>query len=143
MIVARILEAKGTDVVTAAPDDTIATVTALIAQRRIGAVVITDGQRTVLGILSERDIVRAVAARGGEALADKVSDHMTRKVVTSTGEDTVNTIMERMTQGRFRHLPVLRDGKLHGIISIGDVVKQRLAEIEGEASALRDYIASA
>jgi CBS domain-containing protein len=143
MSVALILAAKGRDVVTVAPGETLETVAALIAGRRIGAVVVTGPSRDLLGIISERDIVRALVARGGAALADLVSDHMTREVVTGSAEETVNAVMERMTQGRFRHLPILKDGRLDGIVSIGDVVKHRLAEIESEATAMRAYIASA
>ncbi|GGE47876.1 inosine-5-monophosphate dehydrogenase [Agaricicola taiwanensis] len=143
MTVAHILATKGHDVVTAEQGDTLTKVASVMAERRIGAVVVTGGEGTVLGILSERDIVRAVAEGGADALAASVAAHMTRKVVTTTGEETIPALMERMTEGRFRHLPVLKNGRLDGIVSIGDVVKHRLAEIESEASAMRDYIASA
>jgi CBS domain-containing protein len=143
MNVAHILELKGYDVVTVRREETIADVAGMIARHRIGAVVVTDEQNAVLGILSERDIVRAVAEGGAAALQESIDTHMTQNVMTSSGDETINVVMERMTQGRFRHLPVLKDGKLHGIVSIGDVVKQHVAQIENEASAMRDYIASA
>ncbi len=92
------------------------------------------------GILSERDIVRAVALRGAGALDDKVEDHMTRNVVTCTETSLISEVMEEMTKGRFRHLPVVKDGRLSGMVSIGDVVKQRIAEAEAESRSLRDYI---
>lgn len=143
MIVSHILDSKGHEVVTARQSLTVAEVAVLISERRIGAVVISDDGKVVQGIISERDIVRAVATAGAEALTMEVAQFMTRSVVTSTGDETINQVMERMTNGRFRHLPVLKDGQLHGIVSIGDVVKQHVAEIENEASAMRAYIASA
>jgi CBS domain-containing protein len=115
----------------------------LLAQRRIGAVVVTGPDNRVAGILSERDIVRAMSERGPAALDDNVAAVMTRKVMTCTEAETVAAIMERMTAGKFRHLPVVEQGRLTGIISIGDVVKWRLEEIEGETNALREYIATA
>jgi CBS domain-containing protein len=97
----------------------------------------------VLGILSERDIVRAIGRGGAAALGDAVSMHMTSRVITATESDSVYLAMEKMNNGRFRHMPVLKDGKLAGIVSIGDVVRYRLAEMEHEHSALREYIATA
>jgi CBS domain-containing protein len=143
MTVARIIASKGRDVVTTQPHRTLGEVTAVLAQRNIGAVVVTDAAGHVLGILSERDIVRAVGQRGAAALEDAVTMHMTARVMTAHEAESVEDIVTRMTSGRFRHLPVVADGQLAGIVSIGDAVKYRLDEIEHEHSALRDYIASA
>ena len=142
MTVRAILDLKGRDVVTIAPEKTLADAAGLLSENRIGALVVVVGER-VSGILSERDIVRAVAASGGAALANKVSDKMTGTVVTCGPQDTTAAVMNRMTAGRFRHLPVVDNGRLAGIVSIGDVVKFRLAEIERESSMLRDYIMTA
>jgi CBS domain-containing protein len=141
MNVQAILAAKGTEVVSIAPERTLADAVALLAARRIGAlVVVSAGGGHLAGILSERDIVRALAAAGADALAAAVGDHMTTKVATTTAEEPMPSLMERMTEGRFRHMPVLADGRLVGIVSIGDVVKHRVAEIEAEADSLREYI---
>ncbi|MGE0749802.1 MAG: CBS domain-containing protein [Variibacter sp.] len=143
MTVKTILSGKGRDVMTISPTATLADAAHLLSARRIGAVVVEDRGRTVVGLLSERDIVRVVAAKGAEALSLPVEQAMTRKVVTCREADTVGVIMERMTTGKFRHLPVVEDGHLVGIVSIGDVVKFRLGEMEQESSALRDYILTA
>jgi CBS domain-containing protein len=143
MHVAAILDIKGREVVTLEPDKTLADAARLLAKRGIGTVVVTAGDDVILGILSERDIVRAVATLGAGALEAPISAHMTRAVKTCAGADALRSIMERMTAGRFRHMPVIERGRLVGIISIGDVVKSRLGELEAEASAMRDYIASA
>ena len=143
MTVRAILSRKGRDVATIAPTATLSEAVRLLAQRRIGAVVVTGPDDRVAGILSERDIVRSLSERGPPALDDNVAAVMTRKVMTCTDSDTVAAIMERMTAGKFRHLPVVQQGRLAGIISIGDVVKSRLEEIEGETNALREYIATA
>lgn len=142
MTVAAILSEKGRDVVTVSGSNTLADICSKLAERRIGAVVIVDDSKHVLGILSERDIVRVVAASGAAALQSAASDAMTRQVVTCSSEDTIATLMTKMTQGKFRHLPVVENGKLVGIVSIGDVVKRRIAEAEFEARAMRDYIAT-
>jgi len=142
MTVARIIGNKGRDVVTAQPHRTLAEVTRQLAERRIGAVVVTDGAGSIRGILSERDIVRALAERGAAALDDAVSLHMTTKVVTCSPSARIPDIMSGMTTGKFRHMPVEEDGRLVGIISIGDVVKHRLAEMETERQALESYITS-
>ena len=142
MTVRAILDLKGRDVVVIAPEKTLADAALLLSENRIGALVVTVGER-VSGILSERDIVRAVARDGAAALANKVSDKMTGTVVTCGPQDTMAAVMNRMTAGRFRHLPVVDNGRLSGIVSIGDVVKFRLAEIERESSMLRDYIMTA
>jgi CBS domain-containing protein len=143
MTVRAILSRKGRDVSTIAPTATLTEAVQLLAERRIGAVVVTGPDSRVAGILSERDIVRALSARGPSALDDNVAALMTRKVMTCTEADTVAALMERMTAGKFRHLPVVEQGQLTGIISIGDVVKLRVEEIEGETNALREYIATA
>jgi len=134
---------KGSDVLTIEPTATLAAAVQLLAERRIGAVVITGPDGQVIGILSERDIVRAIASRGPAALDEAVGQVMTRKVLTCAEADTVSSLMERMTAGKFRHLPVVDRGRLTGIVSIGDIVKHRLAEMEHESSALREYILTA
>jgi CBS domain-containing protein len=143
MTVKAILSRKGGDVVTIAPTASLTDAVKLLAERRIGAIVVTGPDSRVAGILSERDIVRTVAERGHAALDDNVGSVMTRKVTTCTEGDTIAVLMERMTAGKFRHLPVVDQGKLVGVISIGDVVKWRVEEIEGESAALREYIATA
>ena len=143
MTVKTILSRKGREVVTIAPTANLSEAVKLLAERRIGAVVVTGADNHVAGILSERDIVRALGERGAAALGDNIAAVMTRKVTTCTEADTVAFIMERMTEGKFRHLPVVEQGKLVGVISIGDVVKFRVEEIEGESNALREYIATA
>ena len=143
MNVEHLLASKGHDIITTQPHRTLAEVVKILAEKGIGAIIVTGANGDLLGILSERDIVRAVARHGAEALEQPVSKHMTAKVVTTTREASVTGVMEMMTSGRFRHVPVMRAGKLEGVISIGDVVKNRLAEIEGEHEALKQYIASA
>ena len=142
MIVAQMLKGKGDHVVTIRPDETVAAAAKLLAQHRIGAIVVSPGDRTIGGILSERDIVRHLAQSGAAALGMPVRELMTTKVITCRANDSINELMAMMSQGRFRHIPVVEHGKLVGIISIGDVVKARVAEIEGEAQALREYINS-
>jgi CBS domain-containing protein len=142
MTVARILATKGREVLTAQPHRTLKEVAEILAARDIGAVVVADVQGSVLGILSERDIVRAIGRRGAKALDDAVSMHMTTRVVTATEDETVLATVEKMNAGHFRHLPVMKEGRLAGIVSIGDVVKFRLAEMEHEHSAMREYIAA-
>ena len=143
MSVAHILATKGGDVVTTQPHRTLVEVIELLASKGIGAVVVADAARTVLGIISERDIVRALAAGGEHALGEPVSRHMTAKVFTVTENTAIDSVMETMTAGRFRHVPVVDNDKLIGLVSIGDVVKYRVNEIETEHRALRDYIATA
>ena len=143
MTVKAILSRKGGDVVTIAPTATLVAAVKLLAERRIGAIVVTGPDDRVVGILSERDIVRMLGERGPGALDENVAAVMTRKVATCTEADTIASLMERMTEGKFRHLPVVEQGKLVGVISIGDVVKWRVEEIEGETNALREYIATA
>lgn len=143
MNVREILSVKGGDVVTIEPHAKLAQAAKVLAERRIGAVVVTGAGARIVGILSERDIVQVIAAGGVEALQSPVSEAMTRKVTTCSPSDTISTIMERMTAGKFRHVPVVEQGKLAGIVSIGDVVKHRLMEMEHEQAALRDYIQTA
>jgi CBS domain-containing protein len=143
MTVKAILESKGDNVVTIEPTASLAAAVKILADRRIGALIIFGADRRVVGIVSERDIVRALAERGDVALDEPVGQVMTRKVVTCTSAETIAAIMERMTAGKFRHVPVVEDGQLIGIVSIGDVVKYRLHEIEHESAALRDYIQTA
>jgi CBS domain-containing protein len=143
MSVEHILSEKGRDVVTIAPDRTLADAAECLSSRRIGAVVVVDGAGAVLGIISERDVVRAVADTGAAALNAAVSSRMTEKVVTCGPTSGIDEIMGMMTDGKFRHVPVIEGGRLAGIISIGDVVKQRLAAVESEHRAMRDYIATA
>lgn len=143
MTVARILADKGRGVFTTQPHRTLREVVELLASKGVGAVVVSDAAQSVLGILSERDVVRVIARHGAAALDDQVSRHMTPKVITATADDTIEHIMQAMTQGRFRHLPVVEDGRLVGIISIGDVVKRHVDAIDSERQALREYIATA
>jgi CBS domain-containing protein len=143
MTVKAILSAKGSDVSTIEPTVTIGTAVKRLAEQRIGALVVQGADNRVVGIISERDIVFAVAERGAGIFHDPVSTVMTRKVVSCHESDTVSAVMEWMTSGKFRHLPVIEDNRLVGIVSIGDVVKHRLGQIEGETAALRDYIRTA
>ena len=143
MTVKAILARKGTDVVTADPNASLADAVKLLSTHRIGAVVATGADRRIVGILSERDIVRALAERGAAALDEPVSGAMTRKVSTCHERETVSSIMERMTAGKFRHVPVVDQGRLTGMVSIGDVVKHRLGEMERDSAAMRDYILTA
>ena len=143
MTVKTILGHKSRDVVTIQPTATLAEAAGLLAERRIGAILVLGIEGRVAGILSERDIVRALAERGGAVLGERVDHVMTRKVFTCSENDTVAQVMEQMTAGKFRHVPVTEEGRLVGIISIGDVVKHRLHEIESESEALREYILTA
>ncbi len=143
MTVARILAVKGRVVTTVLPHRTVEETIAILAEKRIGAIVVTGSDGEVLGIISERDIVKALARDGASALSDAVSKHMTSKVITATEETSVLGVMEEMSSGRFRHVPIVKAGRLAGLVSIGDVVKYRLEEIDNERQALRQYIASA
>lgn len=140
MTVASILGNKGHDVITAQPHRTLLEAAKLLAERKIGALLITGADGSLKGILSERDIVRAIAKAGPGAMEDAVSLHMTTKVVTCTEGDLISQVMAQMTKGRFRHLPVMQADQLVGMISIGDVVKQRIAETEAESRSLMEYI---
>ena len=140
MTVKAIVCRKGTDVVTIDPTASLADAAKTLATHQIGALMITGADRQVVGILSERDIVRTLAERGSSALEEPVGQVMTRNVLTCRETDTVGEIMERMTAGKFRHLPVVERGRLVGLISIGDVVKYRLEQMEHESEAIREYI---
>lgn len=145
MKVRGILDAKGRDVVTIRPDATIATAVHRLALERVGALVVSEDGIRIAGILSERDIVGALAGEGADLLSTgrRVADLMTRHVVTCGPDDTVKQLMAEMTRRRIRHLPVVEGGRIAGIVSIGDVVKSRLEEVEMEATVLRDaYIAA-
>lgn len=142
MNVAAILKDKGRSVTTVRPDATILDVAGKLAQRRIGAVVVVGENGGVAGIISERDIIRTLAERGANALTAQVSEVMTRNVVSCQMTSAVDELMQMMTRGRFRHLPVIDDGALVGIVSIGDVVSRHVGEIEMEVSAMRSYLAT-
>lgn len=143
MTVKAILSNKGRSVVTISPNITLSMAIKILAENRIGAVVVTNAQHGVDGILSERDLVLALAEHGSAALEQPVDRVMTKKVFTCVETETVHEVMERMTAGKFRHVPVLEDGRLAGIVSIGDVVKHRLMQVESESNALREYILTA
>lgn len=142
MNVATILKAKGRSVTTVRPDQTLQDVVTKLAARKIGAVVVVGENGAVEGIISERDLIRAIAEGGALALEFPVSRFMTRDVITCQESNHVDEMMEMMTSGRFRHLPVVEDGALVGIVSIGDVVKNHVAEVEMEVSAMRSYLAT-
>ncbi len=143
MDVASLLRIKGSSVATAPPEATITDIAARLKQEKIGALVVSDDGVKVLGIISERDIVRGLADHGLDLLDKRADELMTVEVFTCTPNDTTADLMAVMTARRIRHIPVTEDGGLCGIISIGDVVKDRLDEIEREANALRDYVSKA
>ncbi len=140
MSVAQILQVKGSDVITARPEVAILDIAKILAEKKIGAVLVTAQDGALAGIISERDVVRALAEHGTKLGKVKVSDFMTRELITCSPDATLDQIMSLMTQGRVRHLPVLQNGKLCGLISIGDVVKRRIAEVEFEAEEMKRYI---
>ncbi|PJG56010.1 inosine-5-monophosphate dehydrogenase [Bradyrhizobium forestalis] len=142
MTVRSILNTKGHQIVSVEPDVKLAAAIKLLGEKKIGAVLVMNQSR-LEGVLSERDIVRVLGERGAGVLEAPVSEVMTRKVVTCKETDTVAELMEMMTSGKFRHLPVIDNGKVVGLISIGDVVKRRVEEYEAEQEALRDYIKTA
>ena len=142
MTVSGILGHKGHRVVTVPSDLSVAAAAATLAREGIGAVAVRDGDGPVLGILSERDIVRSIAGHGAAALDLKVRDLMTREVLFCAPGDSIDEVMALMTERRIRHLPVQQEGRLVGIVSIGDVVKHRIEQTEREAQALRQYIAT-
>ena len=144
MQVRHILHGKGRDVVSIAAGATLTEAAKLLTDRKIGALIVKDRNGSLSGIISERDLVHAIASKGAAALSDHVSTHMTPAPKTCVENDTVESVMEVMTRGRFRHVPVLDDQfTLCGMISIGDVVKTQIAETVSEAAALRDYISAA
>jgi len=140
MKVKMMLSTKGNKVVTARSDTTVETAIRMLKLEGIGALVVSDDGSKILGILSERDVVRALVDHGGHLLAMPVSKLMTRTVKTCSPDANIHELMSEMTHSRIRHLPVVEGGKLYGIISIGDVVKNRLEELEMETTVLRDYI---
>lgn len=142
MLVRKIIESKKiADIITVKPDDRVTTVAQLLALKRIGAVIVSGDGAMVDGILSERDIVRALGTEGVGCLEKQVKELMTSTVIACKLDETSHSVMERMTEGRFRHMPVVEDGRMVGVISIGDVVKARISEIQVENAALADMIA--
>jgi CBS domain-containing protein len=139
--ISNVLRTKGSDVVTASPDTTVSELLELLVGRNIGAVVVTEGE-SVVGIVSERDVVHEITARGADLLTTRVSAIMSTNVVSCRPEDEVDSLMRTMTERRIRHLPVLVDSKLVGIISIGDMVKARIGELEEERAHLHSYLAA-
>lgn len=140
MSVAAILNGKGHEIITAQENALVSEIAETLAKNKIGAVVVCDGEKHIRGIVSERDVVRVVGTEGVSALELPISDIMTREVMTCSEADSANEVMARMNQGRFRHMPVVKDGKLAGVISIGDVVKFKIAQVEQEAEQMRSYI---
>ena len=140
MTVSNILTNKGDDVISLDMNSSVGDVAKILGERRIGAIPIMDGKK-LAGIISERDVVRGLAIRGGEVLADNVATLMTKSVTTCSPLETIDKVMAVMTERRIRHVPVMDDGTLVGIVTIGDVVKERLVETEQEAEALKEYIA--
>lgn len=141
MNVNAILNLKGRDVISVLPSTLVEDLTKVFAKHSIGSILVIEDNR-VLGIVSERDVVREIGHRGAEILSKPVDRIMTKNVTTCQSSDTIDHLMSVMTSGRFRHVPVVEDGELLGIVSIGDVVQQRIAEAELEASAMRSYIAT-
>ena len=143
MSVKSILADKGGEILTVGPDASVEEAVALLAKYRIGALVVTNGAGVIRGIISERDVIRHIAEDGVGVLKQKVATVMTANVKVCYESHHITEVMEMMTKGRFRHLPVERDGKLIGVISIGDVVKRKIEETEREATEIRHYIATA
>lgn len=141
MLIAEILKQKGGEVFSVAPDVSLADACAQLESRRVGALMVCSDDR-VVGVVSERDVVRAVAQGGQAALDQPVSEHMTSQVIFAAPHETVGDLMSRMTDRRIRHLPILADGRLVGVVSIGDVVKCKIDEATREAESLRGYIAA-
>lgn len=141
MTISQILDQKGRDIFTKEPSCPLSDIVQLLREKKIGVVLLADGD-DLKGILSERDIVRALSDNGATILSDPASKHMTAEVMTCREGDTIATVMAHMTAGRFRHMPVMEGGKLVGLVSIGDVVKQRILETEKEAEDMRAYIAA-
>ena len=143
MFVSNILDDKGRRIVSAGPEASIEEISKSLTRERIGAVLVRDGTGTLVGVLSERDIVTGIAERSGDCLDLQARDLMTQDVITCKLFDSVPQVMAMMTELRIRHLPVVEDNHLIGLISIGDVVKHRLAEVESEAQHMREYITTA
>ncbi len=142
MTVRQILQSKGREVVTHHPGATLEEITRILSRKKIGAIVLMDDNGHVAGIISERDVVRVIGSTGVSAMAQPISEIMTLKVKTCDEATSVDQAMEMMTLGRFRHLPVCEDGRLVGLVSIGDVVKRRIEDAEQEARNMREYIAA-
>jgi CBS domain-containing protein len=140
MFVSDILAQKGGLVFTVTPGTSVAQLSQQLSARRIGSMLVLDGEGSVAGIVSERDLVRALASHGAKAMELEARQVMTRDVVTCDPDDSIDQVMQTMTRGRFRHLPVVRHGELLGLVSIGDVVKARLEETKHETEALKAYI---
>lgn len=142
MLIANVLRGKGEVVHTLSPDATLEQAAAELGAHKVGALVVLDETGGLIGVLSERDIVRAIGERGGACLSEAVSAVMTRKVVTAHLGESVEECLERMTDRRFRHLPIVDEGRLVGIVSIGDLVKHRIEKAEAHAAAMEAYIAA-
>lgn len=142
MLVSQILKDKGDLVFTASPQETVGAAAALLHTRRVGAMVVVDAEEAVVGILSERDIVRVIAKEGASALTRPIAGCMSAEVIFAQPEETIDALLGRMTDRRIRHLPVVRNGRLAGIISIGDLVKYKINEAQAEADGLKAYIAA-
>ena len=141
MSVRQILKSKGSnEILTIKPDMSVATAAGILSEKKIGALIVSGDGNSLDGMLSERDIVRELGKRGTEIMTEPVSSLMTAKVITAAPDDATVQALEKMTKGRFRHLPVLEDGAMIGVISIGDVVKYRIEEVVAENSALTDMI---
>jgi CBS domain-containing protein len=140
MLISDVLRVKGTQVITVIPDTTVRQLVAILAEHRIGAVVVSHDGIAVDGIVSERDVVQALARRGAAVMSAKVTAIYTAQVHTVTPQTPIEEVMRMMTERRVRHAPVVADGRLQGIVSIGDVVKIRLGELQAERTALTDYI---
>ncbi|NPD15606.1 CBS domain-containing protein [Xinfangfangia sp. D13-10-4-6] len=140
MLVSQILKSKPEGVISIAPEATIAEAAALLSEKRIGALIVSSDGKTAQGILSERDIVRELGRTGPSCLSNRVSELMTAKLVSCTSGDTNTAVLQQMTDGRFRHMPVIEGGKVLAIITIGDVVKARLQELHAEKDALEGMI---
>ena len=142
MLVSQIIREKGDLVFTISPRQTVAEAAVLLHERKVGAMVVVDEMDAVVGIVSERDVVRVVAQLGAAGLSKSVASCMTREVIFAEPTETTNSLLGRMTDRRIRHLPVMEDGRLAGIVSIGDLVKRKIAETEAEAETLKAYIAA-
>lgn len=141
MLVSQILRGKNSQhIISVGPNDGILMAASLLSKNRIGALVVLDSQGSLIGIISERDIVREIGSKGTQSLNFSVKDLMSKKVITCTSKETAFDVLNKMTQGRFRHIPVMEDDKMLGLISIGDVVKARLGELNMEKQALEEYI---
>lgn len=138
MRIREILDDKGRDVMTVRPTESVATLSHRLRMARVGALVVSDDGSHMLGIVSERDIVACIAEKGTQALEAKVADIMTARVLTCREDDSISTIARRMTDNRVRHIPVVEGGRLVGVVSVGDIVKNRIAEMELETGVLRD-----